>query len=416
MKTGVLALCCCLFANLSAAAHDWHPHEDPLFANAGIAGAAEDSNPSQMSMTPKVAASAAVDSIRPLAEAFSRFKPKVRFFWDANFFYVESDGIPDHNMMVGITAWQQQIPLPASYFGANAWRLPLSPIPASSPYLITPTTFTRGAIALAANGIPIFNPYNNRGEASALIGELDQWGGHCGRADDYHYHVSPLHLTNILGNALPLAFALDGYPIFGLVEPDGSGVAGLDQLRGHTNVLGRYHYHSSLTLPYLNAGFHGQVAYINGQVDPQPSVRPVRPAGTPLNGASLVGFTNTAADQFSLRYRLAGSSADYFWNYQLNRSNKSVLVTYITPGGTTQTNYPNWEPAPVLSSTSLQISSLGKSQQILQAYGPPARGLELQFSSNLQEWFPSIYLMMDQSGTTNVLITADSDHIFFRLR
>ena len=58
--------------------------------------------------------------------------------------------------------------------------------------------FLRGAIALAVNGIPIFNPQNNGGEVSADIGELDQWGGHCGRADDYHYHVAPLHLQSVV--------------------------------------------------------------------------------------------------------------------------------------------------------------------------------------------------------------------------
>ena len=33
--------------------------------------------------------------------------------------------------------------------------------------------FMKGAIAIAANGIPIFNPLNNRGEDTEAFGELD---------------------------------------------------------------------------------------------------------------------------------------------------------------------------------------------------------------------------------------------------
>ena len=49
------------------------------------------------------------------------------------------------------------------------------------------TNFMKGAVAIAPNGVPIFNPLNNTGEDAYAIGELDQWGGHCGKADDYHY-------------------------------------------------------------------------------------------------------------------------------------------------------------------------------------------------------------------------------------
>src|SRR5262245_37255397 len=42
---------------------------------------------------------------------------------DSQYLYVESDGMPDHPMMVGIRRWQQQVPLPQAYTGANAWRI-----------------------------------------------------------------------------------------------------------------------------------------------------------------------------------------------------------------------------------------------------------------------------------------------------
>lgn len=140
---------------------------------------------------------------------------------------VESTGLPEHLMMIGITNWQQQFPLPQAYSGANAWRIPLKGVLSDTP-ISAKTGLFRGAIALAINGVPIFNALNNRGEDAFLIGELDQWGGHCGRADDYHYHAAPLHLIAGASPATPLAVGLDGFPVYGLTEPDGSPVRALD--------------------------------------------------------------------------------------------------------------------------------------------------------------------------------------------
>ncbi|MEO0054706.1 MAG: hypothetical protein RLZZ50_653, partial [Verrucomicrobiota bacterium] len=229
--------------------------------------------------------------------------PEVKTRWDEKFLYVESNGLPSHGMMVGITAWQQQVPLPQNYTGANAWRVPLAPVPAKEPATIR-GRFLRGAIAIAANGIPIFNPQNNRGEISLDIGELDKWGGHCGRADDYHYHVAPLHLQSVTGPALPIAYALDGYPVYGLTEPDGSEPRGLDALNGHhTSALG-YHYHASKKYPFVMGGFHGEVTERDGQVDPQPRATPVREALQALRGAQITAFEKQDGDARRLTYTM----------------------------------------------------------------------------------------------------------------
>jgi len=170
--------------------------------------------------------------------------------WDDRFFFVESNGIPDHPLMIGITAWQQQVPIPQKYVGDNAWRIPFQPVPAKTPQSAK-NNFLRGAIALAVNGVPIFNPLNNRGDDAYLFGELDEYGGHCGRADDYHYHLAPVHLEKTVGKAQPIAYALDGYPIYGYTEPDGSPVKDLDALNGHKDASGNYHYHATKQYPYL---------------------------------------------------------------------------------------------------------------------------------------------------------------------
>jgi phosphatidylethanolamine-binding protein (PEBP) family uncharacterized protein len=243
-----------------------------------------------------------------IAAPFAPFSARVKTHADEKFFYVESDGLPSHNMMVGITAWQQQVPLPQQYFGGNAWGFPLAAVPAVKPQTIR-NHFLRGAIAIAVNGIPIFNPQNNRGEISAEIGELDQWGGHCGRADDYHYHAAPLHLQSAVGRTLPVAYALDGYAIYGLSEPDGATPQNLDSFNGHTTPALGYHYHASTKYPFINGGFHGEVVEAGGQVDPQPRAQSVREALPPLRGARITGFTSSSDQKaFALQYSVNGHS------------------------------------------------------------------------------------------------------------
>jgi hypothetical protein len=243
----------------------------------------------------------------PQTAAFASFAPAVRTRWVEDFLYIESNGLPTHGMMTGITSWQQQVPLPQPYTGTNAWRIPRHPKPASAPVGIR-DRFLRGAIAIASNGIPIFNPQNNRGEISLDIGELDQWGGHCGRADDYHYHIAPLHLQKSLGPSLPIAYALDGYPIYGLTEPDGSPVTDLDACRGHASPELGYHYHASESYPFVQAAFHGTITEREDQVDPQPRAQPIRPALTPLRGARITSFQRHSNSRFSLAYQ-SGSIA-----------------------------------------------------------------------------------------------------------
>lgn len=278
----------------------------------------------------------------PQAAPFLKFAPRVKVTWDDQYLYVQNNGLPDHGMMVGITSWQQQVPLPQPYFGENAWAIPLHPVPAKNPRPIK-NDFLRGAVAVGVDGIPIFNPQNNRGEISKEIGELDLWGGHCGRADDYHYHVAPIYLQSIVGKDQPIAYALDGYPIYGPTEPDGSQPVGLDEFHGHTTPGLGYHYHASTNYPYVMGGFHGEVVERNGQVDPQPRAQPVRPAQPPLPGARIVGFTNTQDDKhFSLRYTVDGRSAavnydsagNGAWNFLfVNADGTERTATYRAGGG-----------------------------------------------------------------------------------
>jgi arylsulfatase A-like enzyme len=277
------------------------------------------------------------ESAKPLiASLFDPFRKHVQVRWDNDFLYVESDGMPDHPMMIGITAWQQQVPLPQQYTGNNAWRIPLNPVPASKP-MSAKTGFFRGAIAIAVNGVPIFNPIKNDGKTDTLAaGELDQWGGHCGRADDYHYHIAPVHLDRIVGKGKPVGFALDGYPIYGYADEDGSTPKDLDWLNGHKDEDGDYHYHATKTYPYLNGGFYGEVVERDGQVDPQPRARGVRPSLTGLRGAKITGFENPKPNSFKVEYDVSGDKRSVSYDVA---DNGSAVFRFTDSNGTRTEEY-----------------------------------------------------------------------------
>jgi phosphatidylethanolamine-binding protein (PEBP) family uncharacterized protein len=273
------------------------------------------------------------EGTRPTAaDAFAPFASTVNIRWDRDFLFVESNGIPDHPMMVGIRSWQQQVPLPQPYRGDNAWRIPLHPVPAKKP-MSANGKFLRGAIALAVNGIPIFNPLNNRGDDSYLVGELDEYGGHCGRADDYHYHIAPIHLEQVVGKGNPIGYALDGYPIYGYQDPAAPDFAPLDWLNGHSDAKGNYHYHATPKYPYLNGGFYGEVVERDDQVDPQPRAQGVREALPPLRGAKITKFEQSGSTS-TLTYEIQSKVGTVRYTAQ---SDGSYRFVFTDPSGRTNT-------------------------------------------------------------------------------
>ena len=272
--------------------------------------------------------------------AFAAFKPALSTKWDDTYFYIASTGIPNHNMMIGISNWQQQVPITQPYNGTNSWSIPLQPAYATTP-LSTKTNLMKGAIAIAVNGIPIFNALNNRGEDSYKIGELDNWGGHCGRGDDYHYHAAPLHLSTING-LKPIAFAVDGFPVYGLKEPDGTTMNVLDTCHGHNGTNGAYHYHGTIDFPYVVGALKGKVTLDptttapENQVIPQAFSKPLRPATTPLSGAFITDFTAVGTNGYLLTYKI-GSKNGYV-KYSWDANNKyTFILTDISGNAVTNT-------------------------------------------------------------------------------
>ena len=273
--------------------------------------------------------------------AFTAFKPAISTTWDNTYFYISSNGIPNHKMMIGITNWQQQVPITQPYNGTNSWAIPLQPVYASVP-LSTKTNLMKGAVAVAVNGIPIFNALNNRGEDSYKIGELDTWGGHCGKADDYHYHTAPLHLSTVNG-LKPIAFALDGFPVYGVKEPDGSTMIELDSSHGHTGKNGIYHYHGTTDYPYVIGALKGKVTLDpattapENQVIPQAFTKPVRPATNPLNGAAITDFTAVGTNGYLLTYKIGSKNGSVKYSWDSN--NKFTYILTDTEGNATTSSY-----------------------------------------------------------------------------
>jgi hypothetical protein len=209
---------------------------------------------------------------------------------------------------------------------------------AATPVPVNSSHFLRGAIALAANGVAIFNPYTNTGVDALLDGQLDTYGGHCGRADDYHYHTAPLHLYGTTSATLPIAYALDGFAVYGATEPEGGAMTALDANHGHTGASGVYHYHGTAAAPYMIGKMVGAVTEdATLQIIPQAAAQPFRPAGAPLQGAVITScLPNAANNGYTLIYTKAGAtySVQYSWT-----AAGVYTFNFINPGGTTTSTY-----------------------------------------------------------------------------
>jgi phosphatidylethanolamine-binding protein (PEBP) family uncharacterized protein len=242
-------------------------------------------------------------------------------------------------MMVNITAWIAQVPVPHPYTGDNAWSIPRQPVYADNPVTIA-DDLQRGAIAVASNGIPIFNPVNASGLVSKEIGELDDFGGHSGRADDYHYHAAPLHLET--ADNRPIAYAFDGFPVYGSSEPDGSAMRELDTFHGHEAADGTYHYHGTESFPYILTALRGQVTLDpmtsapQTQIIPQARTEAFRdpPHGISTENLIITDLTATAAGNgYLLQYEISGTpgSVDYSWT----DADVTTFVFHDVDGSTT---------------------------------------------------------------------------------
>jgi hypothetical protein len=276
------------------------------------------------------------------------FSENVSIMCDETWMYVSSLEVPNDEMMVGITGWNQQVPLPfvMSDVLSTMWKIPLKPKYSKA----TTATTGVGATGLMVNGVPLFNatkPSQNGNQSAyqpsadpLLTGELDHCDGHSGRGDDYHYHAYPSCLVTALvrfshtskaKNGL-LGWAIDGFPIYGLTETSGSSVTKLDACMGHDlkNGIG-YHYHFSNSAPYSPMCFHGVVP-IENNPEHQPAAAPARQAGAPAKVViTAMHFEIAGKSTLSFTYNGAPASVTY-WPTTSTDSNKDCWqFEYVNP-------------------------------------------------------------------------------------
>jgi YHYH protein len=132
-----------------------------------------------------------------------------------------------------------------------------------------------GAIGISVAGVPFYNQYAGGGAALDWqeILTFDRWNGHPDPAGTYHYHKEPYWITYVRGSRATLVgYLLDGYPVYGPQEENGSWVSNgvLDSAHGHTHgtreyPYGIYHYHTTDSAPYINGnGFKGIPGWVTG--------------------------------------------------------------------------------------------------------------------------------------------------------
>lgn len=137
------------------------------------------------------------------------------------------------------------------------FRVPSSPSAAAS------TSDTPlGPIGISVNGVVFFNQYAAmRQPLTSEIVSFDRYNGHPSPSNQYHYHFEPVSITAASRSRL-IGVMLDGFPVYGPIERDGTTPSNLDACNGHTSATpefssGIYHYHTTTAVPYISGCFRG---------------------------------------------------------------------------------------------------------------------------------------------------------------
>lgn len=196
---------------------------------------------------------------------YTKFGTAVTISTEGTNVVLRSTGVPDHASPYWGTGH-------ALYEAPHAGMM-VNPnrIATQSIVMRVPTTPTRatasdtpmGVMGIAVNGVALFNQYAaGRSPLTNEIISFDRYNGHPQQQGQYHYHLEPLWLTGRDGMAALIGVLLDGYPVYGPRESDGSLPSGLDTCNGHTHATadfasGTYHYHVTTTVPYISGCFAG---------------------------------------------------------------------------------------------------------------------------------------------------------------
>ena len=248
------------------------------------------------------------------------FTEEVSVTCEAGHAIIVSDTYPDHPLMTGIVGTNEQMPVPAKDYAAP---IPLQPVLGDIPH-------TRdAALGVAVNGVPIYD-YTGGGEMSPedlhhhqtqhdtlLTQQLDICGGHAGRGDDYHYHVKPVCMIDMMKNAgddAIIGWAFDGFPIYGDNNPDGTAITTgeLDVCNGQPDDTFGYRYHTSADAPYIVQCLMGEVADMRDL----PRVSPLKSASSWGGGKAAGRPPRGGVEDLVFKEDMATGTRSMDYNYQ----------------------------------------------------------------------------------------------------
>jgi hypothetical protein len=104
-----------------------------------------------------------------------------------------------------------------------------------------------------------------------------------------------------------------------------------------------YHYHGTANYPYVIGAMKGKVTIDpltvapQNQILPQAFASPLRPATTPLTGASITAFAATGTNAYELTYKI-GAAFGYI-DYSWDAANKYTFIYTSITGAVTTSNY-----------------------------------------------------------------------------
>jgi hypothetical protein len=193
---------------------------------------------------------------------------KLSIALDSNHQAVQGNGLPVGQPTGSFPITPDQ---PAFQYDPNPNRITAQAldfkIPASPVKLSIPQCLPMGMIGFAVTGVAFYNALDDAGRDAAAHEIQDLCDGHPQGRGQYHYHSSSPCLAGAQKNEV-VGWALDGYPIMGMVDGGGRTLANsdLDDCHGRSErvvVDGRtydYSYRLTREYPYVLGCFVGQVS------------------------------------------------------------------------------------------------------------------------------------------------------------
>ena len=181
-------------------------------------------------------------------KAYNVGKNEVETRENNDFIIIETNNIPDHQYHTN----NPNCANPQNF----KFLIPKSPQSLEKPQKVTKRM---QLIGVAVNGVVIAGPYDSENKIAPYNRKVDQCGAHADPAGMYHYHFSPLCLSNnrALNPMKQIGWAFDGHKIFGLADREKHFPIIDSETNGHEHD-GMFHYHATVDFPFFVGAFKGK--------------------------------------------------------------------------------------------------------------------------------------------------------------